>query len=101
MIPTIERARQAAELVLPAFPSVRKAYLFGSTARGEAEEGSDYDVLLELSRCHSYDDVISTREALTAFLDCPADILSAPLEAMPHCVRDSIEKDRMVIYEAR
>lgn len=101
MIPTIERARQAAALALPAFPSVRRAYLFGSAARGEAEEGSDYDVLLELPRCHSYDEVIGARESLAAFLDCPADILSAPLETMPHCVRDSIEKDRVVIYEAR
>ena len=101
MIPTIEQARQAASKALPSFPSVRRAYLFGSAARGEAEEGSDYDVLLEFPCRHSYDDVIGARESLAALLDCPADILSAPLESMPHCVREAVEKDRVVIYVAR
>lgn len=42
MVPTLERARKAASEALATVPSVRRAYLFGSVARGEAEEGSDY-----------------------------------------------------------
>lgn len=62
--------------------------------------GGCQDILLEFPRRHSYGDVIVARERLGALLDCPADILSAPLAAMPACVRETVESERVLIYDA-
>ncbi len=41
-------ARSAAQVVLPAFPQVRRAYLFGSVTRpGALRRSSDVDVAVE------------------------------------------------------
>ncbi len=46
--PIVQMVRAAARSVLPAFPQVRKAYLFGSTVRpGAMRRDSDVDVAIE------------------------------------------------------
>ena len=78
---------------------VVKAWLFGSYARGEENEGSDIDILV------SFDDhakVSLLRHAgmlcdLEDLLNCPVDLVNE-LSLYPE-VRESVNHDKILIYE--
>lgn len=50
----LESARGAVSEVAATYPAIRKAYLFGSVARGEADAGSDIDVRLIVDRAKRF-----------------------------------------------
>lgn len=53
---------------------VRKAALFGSVARGEAREGSDLDLLVELPKGKSLLDLVALKQRLEAVVGRPVDL---------------------------
>ncbi len=77
---------------------VRKAWLFGSYARGEADEDSDVDLLLDIDcstpACLDY---LFWREELGERLRKKVDIVSVGWENKH--IKPFIDKDKKVIYE--
>ncbi len=56
-------------------------YLFGSRARGEASEGSDYDFLVVEDRpVHTRRESVRIRRSLRGIVDAPIDVIVARQE---------------------
>jgi len=54
----------------------RQVWVFGSVARGEADEGSDIDFLVELEPGRSLLDLGGMQFELEALLNCPVDVVT-------------------------
>ena len=76
---------------------VLKAYLFGSYARGEADEESDVDLLVDLDYEHFTLKFFRTSELLTHLLDKKVDIISS--NGLHPLYQPFIEADKRLIYE--
>lgn len=77
---------------------IRRLSLFGSVARGEAEVGSDVDLLVELdpnARVGLFR-LVALERQLSELLTRPVDLLPEPVET-PR-LRASIEQDRKRIF---
>lgn len=77
---------------------VKKAYLFGSYARNEADRNSDIDILLELD----YEKPIGMKffgyqAELENLLDMKVDLVTT--DGLSKYVKPLIDKDRILIYE--
>ncbi|MBS1790364.1 MAG: nucleotidyltransferase family protein [Acidobacteria bacterium] len=77
---------------------VSKIGLFGSMARGEANESSDIDLLVDFSTRKSLIDLVALENQLTDALGRKVDLLTEP--AISPYLRDRILADLKVIYEA-
>jgi predicted nucleotidyltransferase len=69
--------------------------LFGSYARGEAHEGSDLDLLVEMEQGRSLLDLIDLQHALERELGIAVDVLT-PASLSPY-LRESVEKDAVAL----
>ena len=78
---------------------VARLEVFGSTARGEANEDSDVDLLVEFSKRKSLLALVSVERKLSAALGRKVDLLTEA--AISPYLREQINRDRRVIYEAR
>ncbi len=78
---------------------VAKLEVFGSTARGEATEDSDVDLLVEFSKRKSLLALVSLERKISAALGRKVDLLTEA--AISPYIREQINRDRRVIYEAR
>lgn len=80
---------------------VRKAYLFGSYARGEADEESDVDLLVEIDfdRLVSSLDVFLWHEYLAEILGKKVDVVTP--SRRPSRFKANIEPDLTLLYEAQ
>ena len=78
---------------------VAKLEVFGSTARGEANEDSDIDLLVEFSKRKSLLTLVSVERKMSTALGRKVDLLTEA--AISPYLRDSIKRDLRVIYEAR
>jgi predicted nucleotidyltransferase len=78
---------------------VARLEVFGSTARGEANEDSDVDLLVEFSKRKSLLALVSLERKMSAALGRKVDLLTEA--AISPYLRDQINRDRRVIYEAR
>lgn len=77
---------------------VIKAYVFGSYARGEADEKSDVDILVDLDYSkHIGLGFISMQLQLQDILKKPVDLVSS--NAVSAIIKPFIDKDKMLIYE--
>ena len=77
---------------------VLKAYLFGSFARGDANEESDYDILVELDYSQRIGlQYIQMQLDLAALLERNVDLVSE--KALSRHIRPFIEKEKFLIYE--
>jgi uncharacterized protein len=76
---------------------VKRAYLFGSQARGEATPDSDVDVLVELEPGVSLFDFIRIQLDLQLQLNKPVDLVST-VGLSPY-VKPYIDADKLLIYE--
>ena len=77
---------------------VKKAYLFGSYARNEANAESDIDILVELD--HSLPigmRFFSYQTELEELLNAKVDLVSS--EGLSRHVRPFVDKDKVLIYE--
>jgi predicted nucleotidyltransferase len=78
---------------------VARLEVFGSIARGEANENSDVDLLVEFSKRKSLLDVVSLERTMSAVLGRKVDLLTEAVIS-PY-LREQINRDRRVIYEAK
>jgi len=77
---------------------VKKAYLFGSSARDEAGKDSDIDILVELDHRNPIGmKFFSYQPDLEQLLKKKVDIVTS--EGLSKYVRPFIDKDKILIYE--
>ena len=78
--------------------NVSKLSVFGSVARGEADDQSDVDLLIEFSKRKSLLALVALERQFSAALGRKVDLLTEA--AISPYLRDRIKQDRRVIYEA-
>ena len=78
---------------------VARLEVFGAIARGEANENSDVDLLVEFSKRKSLLALVSLERKMSAALGRKVDLLTEA--AISPYLREQINRDRRVIYEAR
>jgi uncharacterized protein len=78
---------------------VVKLEVFGSTARGEAGPESDVDLVVEFSKRKSLLTLVSLERKMSAALGRRVDLLTEA--AISPYLREQINRDRRIIYEAR
>ena len=77
---------------------VERAYIFGSYARGDADENSDIDIMLELNYVqHIGLGFFKIKMALEEILQRPVDLLTT--NAVSKHVLPFIESEKRMIYE--
>lgn len=89
------------KLVLQKFFSgkpVKKAYLFGSYARNEADKNSDIDILVELDYAQPIGmKFFSFQPELQELLNVKVDVVTT--NGLSKYIKPFVDKDKMVIYE--
>jgi predicted nucleotidyltransferase len=76
---------------------VQHLYLFGSTARGEAREGSDVDLFFDHGRGNlSLFGLMDVKERTTQILSCKADIMTR--ESLHKTLRRRIEAMALQVF---
>lgn len=75
-----------------------KVGIFGSMARGEADDQSDIDLLVEFSKRKSLLALVALERRLSTALGKKVDLLTEA--AISPYLRDRIKRDLRVIYEA-
>ena len=78
---------------------VSRVGIFGSMARGEADEQSDIDLLVEFSKRKSLLALVALERQLSAALGRKVDLLTEA--ALSPYLRDKIKRDLRILYEAR
>jgi uncharacterized protein len=78
---------------------VAKLEVFGSTARGEANNNSDIDLLVEFSKRKSLLALVAVERKMSAALGRKVDLLTEA--SISPYLREQIKRDLRVIYEAR
>ena len=77
---------------------VKKAYLFGSYSRNEANENSDVDILVELDHSTPIGMQFFTyRDELQTLLKKKVDVVS--YEGLSKYVKPFVDKEKVLIYE--
>ena len=77
---------------------VRKAYLFGSSARNEAGKNSDIDIMVELDHRNPIGmKFFSYQPQLELLLKKKVDLITS--EGLSKYVKPFIDKDKILIYE--
>ncbi|WP_018618246.1 type VII toxin-antitoxin system MntA family adenylyltransferase antitoxin [Spirosoma luteum] len=78
---------------------VKRAYLFGSVARGEQTDDSDIDILVELDYEQGADffRFLDMQDQLADLLEKPVDLVSA--NGLSPLIRPYIELEKRLIYE--
>jgi len=78
---------------------VSKLGVFGSAARGDANDESDIDLLVEFSKGKSLLALVALEREIATALGKKVDLLTEP--AISPYLRERILKDLQIIYEAR
>jgi predicted nucleotidyltransferase len=77
---------------------VKKAYVFGSYSRDEADEDSDIDILVELDHTKPIGmKFFSYQDELEQILKKKVDLVS--YEGLSKYVKPFVDKDKVLIYE--
>jgi predicted nucleotidyltransferase len=77
---------------------IKSLSVFGSTARGEASERSDVDLLVEFSKRKSLLTLVALERKISSVLGKKVDLLTDA--ALSPYLRNHIKRDLRVIYEA-
>ncbi len=78
---------------------VKKAYLFGSIARGEETENSDIDLLVELDYLNgaNYFLFFDMQAELSKLLNKKVDLVSA--NGLSRFIKPIIDREKVLVYE--
>jgi predicted nucleotidyltransferase len=66
--------------------------VFGSVARGEADEDSDVDLLIRLNPGHGFTDLVNFQDAVEELLGCKVDVLTEHSAMRPR-LRQRLERE--------
>ena len=75
---------------------MRKAFVFGSVARGEQREDSDLDILVHLTDKYSLFDIIDIKLALEDLLGCKVDVVTD--DALHPLIKPEILKEQVMLF---
>ena len=78
---------------------VKKAYLFGSYARGEAKPSSDVDLRIESGKIRSLFQLSGFRLDLVEALGREVDLLSVLPDTKYKIFRENLLRDEILLYE--
>ena len=73
----------------------RNVRVFGSVARGQAKQGSDLDLLVQLDPGYSLLDLIAIKQDLEDLLGCEVDVVTEA--ALSPYIRDRVLKEAVSI----
>jgi predicted nucleotidyltransferase len=77
---------------------VKRAYLFGSYVRNQADEMSDIDILVELDHSHPIGmNFFSYKDELEQLLSVKVEVVST--EGLSRHVKPYVDNDKVLIYE--
>lgn len=78
---------------------VKRAYLFGSMARGESSSNSDVDILVDLDYENGADffAFVDMQERLSELLGIKVDLVSS--NGLSSFIKPQIDQDKQLIYE--
>lgn len=79
---------------------VKKVFLFGSYARGDAKEGSDIDIRIEAGNIDDLFKLSAFRQDIIAVLGIEVDIISANITTLDIPLRQNLEKEEILLYAA-
>jgi len=81
------------------YQPVKRAYLFGSVARGEQTSDSDIDILVELDYEQGADfyQLLTMQEQLSALLGHSVDLVSA--NGLSPFIKPIIDSEKQLVYE--
>lgn len=94
---TLEEIRKAVAKVSKKY-GIRNAYLFGSYARGDADNDSDVDILLDAGSITTYDDYYHCHLSLEKDLGTKVDLLT--MDGINPKFYKLIKDDRISLYAA-
>ncbi len=70
---------------------IKQARLFGSHARGDATDGSDVDLLVELEEGAGFMDIVGFKLALEELLGCNVDVVTE--HSLHPTIRDKVLRE--------
>ena len=89
------REKRAALMELAARRGAHHMRVFGSVARGEAEEGSDVDLLVEFDPDRSAFDLAALRQDFEEYLGVPVDL--ATEKGLKEAVRSEVLRESVAL----
>jgi len=92
--PTIEEVKRKITPVLQRYP-VKRAALFGSVVRGEMQEESDIDILVEIDKSLNLLDFIGIKQEIEDVLERRVDLVE--YETIKPLVRAAVLKEQVLI----
>ena len=92
---SIDELRSIVEPIAARY-GVEKVYLFGSVARGDFDENSDYDFYVEADRIKSILEITELRLDLRDAIGSDIDIVTA--KRLDPEFRENLMRDRVMIY---
>jgi len=95
MVQSLEDIKRKILPVLQKY-DVSKASVFGSQVRGEADESSDLDLLVEFIGRKSLFDLVNLKFALEEILQCKVDVLT--YNSIHPLIKDAILSEEVIIY---
>lgn len=95
---TIEKIKEIITPICKQY-SVKKAYLFGSYSRGEANEKSDVDIRIESDKIKSLFQLSGFRIDLVEALGVEVDLLSVLPDPQYKKFRENLKRDEILLYE--
>lgn len=98
-MPSVEEIKRALLEVLPN-KRVRKAYLFGSFARGDQSSQSDVDLRFLCDEGVTFAELDDIQKELEGRLGRATDIVTASPSQMRPRFYDRIRRDEVLLYEA-
>ena len=97
MIPTVDFVSESVEPVLLSH-RIDRAYVFGSVARGDADDGSDVDIRVERDERFKIREVLAMIEELEEACGRHVDLVTARKERLRPVFARAISEDEEMIY---
>lgn len=77
---------------------VESVYLFGSRARGDGDENSDYDLFIHKGALHSFYQLVGLEQDLEKILGKKVDVITNGIKNTR--LLNSIDRDKVLVYES-
>jgi predicted nucleotidyltransferase len=83
--------------IIESFTAIRKAWIYGSFARGDDRPGSDIDIAIETDDSFSYFDLAEIQHQIEQAVERTVDI--GFIDSFKPHIRQHVEKDLELVYE--